>query len=108
MNRAGMCYKQVLVHLYGLGSLLYALGLIQNGVYHSGTPLVHYCTPLDEVRVLRSARKYRRLNSYFISVLLVRLLYVLEYKRVSLATKKCLGFECLAENQQKYKEHCIF
>src|SRR5579863_9523592 len=53
-------------------------------------------------------RKYRRLNSYFISVLLVRLLYVLEYKRVSLATKECLGFKCLAENQQKYKECCIF
>ena len=42
------CYEQVLVRLYGLGSLLYALGIFQNGVYHSGTPLVRYCTPLKD------------------------------------------------------------
>ena len=40
------CYEQVLVRLYGLGSLLYALGIVQNGVCHSGTPLARYCTPL--------------------------------------------------------------
>src|SRR5579863_603726 len=43
------CYEQTLVRLYGLGSLLYALGIVQNGVCHSGTPLVHYCTPLSRL-----------------------------------------------------------
>src|SRR5579863_1895784 len=42
------CYEQVLVRLYGLGSLLYASGIVQNGVCHSGTPLVCYCTPLKD------------------------------------------------------------
>src|SRR5579863_797314 len=36
------------VRLYGLGSLLYASGIVQNGVCHSGTPLVRYCTPLKD------------------------------------------------------------
>ena len=35
------------VRLYGLGSLLYASGIVQNGVCHSGTPLSRYCTPQD-------------------------------------------------------------
>ena len=47
------CYEQVLVRLYGLGSLLYALGIVQNGVCHSQTPLVRYCTPLDRLIWLR-------------------------------------------------------
>src|SRR5579863_10432264 len=47
------CYKQVLVHLYGLGLLLYTLGIVQNGVYHSGTPLFCYCTPLARLIWLR-------------------------------------------------------
>src|SRR5579863_1297246 len=47
------CYEQVLVRLHGLGSLLYALGIVQNGVCHSGTPLVRYCTPLVRLIWLR-------------------------------------------------------
>ena len=43
------CYEQVLVCLYGLGLLLYALGLFKNGVYHSGTPLSSYCMPLVQL-----------------------------------------------------------
>ena len=43
------CYEQTLVRLHGLGSLLYALGIVQNGVCHSGTPLVCYCMPLTQL-----------------------------------------------------------
>ena len=44
-----LCYKQVWVRLYGLGLLLYALGLVQNGVYHSETPLICYYMPLAQL-----------------------------------------------------------
>src|SRR5579863_4782823 len=39
-TRKRTCYEQTLVRLYGLGSLLYALGIVQNGVCHPGTPSV--------------------------------------------------------------------
>ena len=46
------CYEQTLVCLYGLGSLLYALGIVQNGVCYSGTPL--YSLLYASVRLIRT------------------------------------------------------